>query len=282
MSETFEEHKISPDVLKAMRRPILEVLLGRGAMSVPELAEMEIPLYLWTRAPLSRGEIEVLVESARRQGLVVALGDAQRPDGSLITEPEWTLTERGRSEVSGLTSWLASLSSRAITIVRTVASLTAVFGIGAAARGLRDMPWTLTVLTVVVGYIALALAWSQAKGASSARIAQEWPRFQREYPEAYELIRGLASVWPHAAWTCVAAATAAVAFFGPWDHVLVYLLGGAAGLHYLWIGVRAAGTFEALIPALWRYHSHMREMKQSRGDEQLAFDIPKASRRQPS
>lgn len=70
-------------------------------MSVSELAEMEIALYLWTCAPLSRGEIEVLVESARRQGLVVALGDAQRPDGSLITEPEWTLrTGQKRSERS--------------------------------------------------------------------------------------------------------------------------------------------------------------------------------------
>jgi hypothetical protein len=122
-----------PSVVRVIRRPVLERLRNHGAASVRELLEARIEFW---DVPLDRDEIELSLDSARRQMLVGPLADSRRPDGSSSPDVEWALTPAGEGELTGPGSVASRLASRLGAGVRTLVPLVAAFGVAGVVHGL--------------------------------------------------------------------------------------------------------------------------------------------------
>jgi hypothetical protein len=78
---------------KVFHAALIEYLNESGAESVSEMRSKPFECF---RVPLKEDESQVLVESARRHGLVAPLAHDRTASGSAIREVEWSPTERGR------------------------------------------------------------------------------------------------------------------------------------------------------------------------------------------
>ena len=187
-ASNFSVGSLSPNVAKAMRRPVLQELSARGAMSISELVATPIK---FLNTSFERDEIEVLLDSARRNQLIVQLEDKTRPDGSSIEEPEWSLTDRGRNAASGFGAWAAGLGGKARNVIAGVISLGSAAGVGKLLAGLDIPAWVIGLTVLIITYVALmvlAIVWRRVQGASDTAVAEQWPNLYRKHRAEYDLV----------------------------------------------------------------------------------------------
>ncbi len=190
------------DVTEALRRPVLDRLRKLGAMSVAALTSEKVGFY---GIPFNPGEIAFLLESARRDGLLAKLVDDARPDGRLITQPEWGLTRHGREKVVVLQAPVLGRGSRVTGTAAKGVPLAAALGVFALVRRLAS-PLAIAGLAALVGIYGtgLALLWIGTRGASPEKVADGWKRLKRDNPTLNRSISASSALIRSACWSFAA------------------------------------------------------------------------------
>ena len=162
-----------------------------GAASVSEMRSKRFECF---GVPLEEDEIQVLVESARRHGLVAPLAHDRTASGSAILELEWSPTERGRGvkpvrtlapghlllSVWDVASPAREFLSVWISIATLLASLLFV-GLSDPSPGLKAA--AVAVSSVLVLYFVLIRALRAEYRLRAA--VRAWPRLERVHPGQY-------------------------------------------------------------------------------------------------
>jgi hypothetical protein len=152
--------------MKRFHHTLLRDLVSNGAASLTELERRGVH---YLDLAFDRYELESIVESARRAGLVERLGEDVRSDGTPVTQPEWAPTADGRSAVASFTSWLrrgATLLPWAILLgaVKPLFDKGAKYGVAGLAGA------------ILVAIASMALIRRRVAGASRREVAREWSR----------------------------------------------------------------------------------------------------------
>lgn len=185
-----DDHSVpwSIPVLMTMRRSVLAALSRHGAMSITEFDALGLEVL---RTPMDREMLIVLVESARRFGLVAPLQHERRADGSPIVDVEWALTAAGAHDLTGLGARVAQAAKPLNLLVSTLSTL----GLLAAIKGSLDTVDIIVAPHVAAGIgllvpiviLAVAIALSARRGASDQAVAEALG-LEHTHPEAYALV----------------------------------------------------------------------------------------------
>jgi hypothetical protein len=169
-------HHLSRSVQKRFHHGLLNHLDRHGARSVQELAG-DAPRIL--DLSLTREEIETVVDSARRHGLVESLTATDRAPAP-GQKPEWIPTERGRAKIGGSSQLLPGIAK----LLPVALILPIVNVLGKKLNGLGD--WllaagTLLAMAVFLGVLVLSIH-KRSQGAMPRQVAAEWDRHAVELP----------------------------------------------------------------------------------------------------
>jgi hypothetical protein len=166
-------------------------LRWRGVTSTKELRG-EVG-WFWLR--FAPGELQQVVEAARRDELIQPMGQAVRADGSEIAKPEWALTDRGRTlkrtralATRDIFFRLRSLLQPALSGIekqaRTVALVLAAVPGVAAALGVINV--AIGAGLALVGIVSAIVFASALRGETALRhAAVRWPRLESCRPAVY-------------------------------------------------------------------------------------------------
>jgi hypothetical protein len=169
----------TPRVWKAFHRELLIELVDRGSATIDELMSRQLRVL---DLPLDRIELVAVVESARRRGLVRALDEPTRADGSPAAEIEWAATEEGRKRVPRVLHWAT----------RRVSAVPPALAIAAASQ----VPWSwvqsqdpvnmavgvLIGLNIIVVATVVVHRFVSGAGRNRRAIALQWSRHAVELP----------------------------------------------------------------------------------------------------
>jgi hypothetical protein len=171
---------------------LTEHLRWRGATSTQEL--QDDVSWFWLR--LSPGELQSVIEAARRDELIAPLDQEKDASGATIESLEWTLTDSGQSlrrarglAVRDLFYRLRTLFQPALSgIEKQAKGLGLLLGLVpglAAALGVLDV--AVGVALALVGVLAAIVLASAIRGETSLHIAsRRWPRLKTCRPRIYE------------------------------------------------------------------------------------------------
>jgi hypothetical protein len=150
---------------------------------------------------LNREEIDGVIESARRHGLIVATDSSQRTVTDVSPKPEWAPTERGRSRIAGLGQTAAG-TFKLVPFALLATVLTAV----SKKYDLLDH-WLVVVLAIggvaAVVMAAIALIFRRSFGATQRKLAAVWDRHAVELPGLNRYFRSRRRLFAYAFATVV-------------------------------------------------------------------------------
>jgi hypothetical protein len=165
-------------IWKAFRRRLLRELTTNGAASISELERRQLSML---ELALDRVELQAVVDSSRRLGLVKPLESAIRPDGPASPDIEWAPTADGRKHAQ-------SAFDLGLRLIATVPPALLLAGVSALIKTqIRDASVVVQVL-VAVGAVQLLVLGTLAihrllvAGATRRAIAERWSRHAVELP----------------------------------------------------------------------------------------------------
>jgi hypothetical protein len=188
-----------PKARAVFHQVLLAHLGGHGASSITRLRRDDIKYF---RTSFAEPEIECIVESARRHGLVEPLDQPKDAHGIPICEPEWTPVERGKSfrrprglAIRDAAGDLGQAFDRSKAAYAAIGGGVAVVGTGL----LHDANKYLVALpaAVVVALATLMIVGLQ-RDTALRHAAKAWPRLRTHDERFFAWQTGTKRLWVRA------------------------------------------------------------------------------------
>jgi len=177
---------LNEKLLRALRYAVLQHLAVHGARTVDELAQAPPELL---ELPLDRSELATAIDSLRRHRAIEPL-DVPEISSS---EPEWGLTEFGRTRASSLFARILDSLKGLLPVVgffggALLALVTAAFGVNFDLKALEPGTASFALAAGVLCIEAMIMVVVDYRyGVSRRAIVRAWPRYQLARPHGYRL-----------------------------------------------------------------------------------------------